>query len=109
MEKKQKDKLHISSNPNFDKGLSQKPCPEAPPFKALDREAVLPEVTASSINAYRSRGFIFTISATLTAMAIGASLFALVIPSCDEGSLNVKLWAFEYQLTKKGSCSTPHK
>jgi hypothetical protein len=50
MEKKQKDKLHISSNPNFDKGLSQKPCPEAPPFKALDREAVLPEVTASSIN-----------------------------------------------------------
>ncbi len=58
---------------------------------------------------HRSRGFIFTISATLTAMAIGASLFALVIPSCDEGSLNVKLWAFEYQLTKKGSCSTPHK
>jgi hypothetical protein len=50
MEKKPKDKSHISSNPIFDKGLSQKPCPEAPPFKALDREAVLPEVTASSIN-----------------------------------------------------------
>lgn len=49
---------------------------------------------------------IFTIAAALTAIAIGASLFALVIPSCDEGSLNVKLWAFEYQLIKKGRCST---
>lgn len=56
-----------------------------------------------------ARIYIFTVSAVLSAIAIGASLFALVIPSCNEGSLNVKLWAFEYQLIKKGSCSTPPK
>ena len=50
--------------------------------------------------------YIFTIAAVLSALVIGASLFALVIPSCNEGSLNLKLWAFEYQLTKKGRCSS---
>jgi hypothetical protein len=50
MDKKQKDKSHISSNPDFYKGLSQKFCPKALPGKALDRKATLPEVTTSSIS-----------------------------------------------------------
>ena|SRR3569832_1480633 len=50
MAKKQKDRSSISSNPNFDKGLSQKHCPKAAPFKALDRGAALQKVAASSSN-----------------------------------------------------------
>ena len=70
--------------------------------------AANPRKTAQKI-LYQSRVYIFVTSAILTSIAIGASLFALVTPSCDEGSLSVKLWAFEYQLTKKGSCSTSAK
>ncbi len=50
MDKKQKDKSHISSNPSFDKGLSQKYCPKALPGKALDRRVTLSEVMTSSIS-----------------------------------------------------------
>lgn len=32
------------------------------------------------------------------------SLVAITTPNCGEGSLMVKLWGFEYQLTKKGHC-----
>lgn len=64
-----------------------------------------PDKTAKK-NSHSGQVYIFITSAILTSVAIGASLFALVTPSCDEGALSVKLWAFEYQLTKKGSCST---
>lgn len=45
----------------------------------------------------------------ITILSLGIvlpSLIALILPSCDEGSLQVKVWGFEYQLTKKGSCSS---
>lgn len=42
----------------------------------------------------------------LSLVIVLPSLIALILPSCDEGSLQVKAWGFEYQLTKKGSCSS---
>lgn len=45
----------------------------------------------------------------ITILSLGIvlpSLTALVSPSCDEGSLQLKAWGFEYQLTKKGSCNS---
>lgn len=42
----------------------------------------------------------------LSLLTVPPSLVALVVPSCDEGALRVKLWAFEYQLTKKGNCKS---
>ncbi len=50
MDKKQKDKSHISSNPSFDKGLSQKYSPKTLPGKALVRKVTLSEVMTSSIS-----------------------------------------------------------
>ena len=50
MDKKQKDKSHISSNPSFDKGLSQKYYPKTLPGKALVRKVTLSEVMTSSIS-----------------------------------------------------------
>lgn len=34
------------------------------------------------------------------------SLATLILPSCGEGSLQLKGGNFEYQLTKKGSCNS---
>lgn len=40
----------------------------------------------------------------LTLVIIPLSLTVLLIPSCDEVLLQVKLRGFEYQLIKKGNC-----
>ncbi len=43
----------------------------------------------------------------LTLTIVAPSLMALTFPSCGEGSLSLKGWGLEYQLTKKGGCSPP--
>ena len=53
-----------------------------------------------------SSGHIAWFIAFLSLGIVLPSLTALVSPSCDEGSLQLKGWGFEYQLTKKGSCSS---
>lgn len=42
----------------------------------------------------------------LVLVTVAPSLIALVFPSCNDGSLHLKVWALEYQLTKKGSCAS---
>ncbi|QLE46578.1 hypothetical protein FD723_40930 (plasmid) [Nostoc sp. C052] len=42
----------------------------------------------------------------LSLTIVAPSLVAITTSSCGEGSVSVKLWEFEYQLTKKGDCGS---
>lgn len=42
----------------------------------------------------------------LVSLAIIPSLVLLLMPSCNEVSLHIKFWGFDYQLVRKESCNT---
>jgi hypothetical protein len=88
---------------SVDNGKSSVPSTQLQPHKnPINEETKSSEITDN--NALLPARFTKPLF-LLTLVVILLSLVVLVIPSCNEVSVQVRFWGFGYQLIKKSNCS----